>query len=165
MKNSGALAVVRSVAAVVVTAVILAGCSGVRPYPDSLEKNLVIQTETDSGSMFSNVTAVVDIYSVSASCDTEYVGTVDLDRPTVAVGVPPDKFSYVVFVFSNASFLGSSNSTISHATLLQARAGYNYDIRVSYNDDIYNVAIDEQGPENPRGRKIAVKDISACKVL
>jgi len=165
MINTGASAVVRSVAAVLVTAVILAGCSGVRPYPDSLEKNLVIQTETDSGSMFSKVTAAADIFSVSASCETEYVGTVDLDRPTVAVGVPPDKLSYVVFVFSNASFLGSSRSTISHETLLQARAGYSYDIRVSYNDDMYNVAIDEQGPKNPRGRKIAVRDISACKAL
>jgi hypothetical protein len=163
--NSGAFAVVRSVAAVWVSAVILAGCSGVRPYPDNLDKNLVIQTETDSGSIFSKVTAAVDIYSVSTSCETEYRGTVDLDKPTVAVGIPPDKLSYVVFVFSNASFLGSSKSTISHEALLRARAGYRYDIRVSYNDDMYNVAIDEQDPKNPRGRKIAVRDISTCKAL
>lgn len=165
MMKTGASALIRNVAAALVSAVVLAGCSGVRPYPNTLEKNVVIRTATDSGSIFSKVAAAVDIFSVTSGCETEYLGTVDLDRPSVAVGVPADQLSYMVFVFSSSSFFGSSRSTISHETLLQARAGYSYDVRVSYMDDIYNVAINEQGPRNPGGRKIALRDISVCKTL
>ena len=163
--NTSTYAMGQYVAGVLVAAVILAGCSGLRPYPNNLEKNLVIRTEADSGSIFSKVSAAVDIFSVTADCQTEYLGTVDLKGPSVKVGIPPDQLSYMVFVFSNSSFLGSSQSTISHETLLEARRGHNYDISVNYIDDIYNVAINEKDPRNPDGRKIAVRDISACKAL
>jgi hypothetical protein len=163
--NSSISAVGRYLAAVLIAVVVLSGCSGVRPYPNTLEKNLVIRTEADSGSIFSKVSAAVDIFSVTADCQTEYLGTVDLKGPSVKVGIPSDQLSYMVFVFSNSSFLGSSQSTISHETLLEARRGHNYDISVNYIDDIYNVAINEKDPRNPDGRKIAVRDISACKAL
>ena len=52
---------------------------------------------------------------------------------------------------------------MSHEILLEARAGYHYDIRVSYVDDIYNVAISETDPRTTGERKIAVRDISACR--
>jgi hypothetical protein len=107
----------------------------------------------------------VDIFSVKANCETEYLGTVDLSDPSVEIGIPPDGLSYMVFVFSNSSFLGSSRSALSHETLIKARAGYHYDIRVSYVDDIYNVAILETDPRTTGERKIAVRGISACKSL
>jgi len=163
--NSGISAVGRYLAAVLVAVVVLSGCSGVRPYPNTGEKNLVIRTEADSGSIFSTVSAAVDIFSVTADCQIEYQGTVDLKGPSVEVGIPPDRMSYMVFVFSNSSFLGSSRSTISHETLLEARRGHNYDISVNYIDDIYNVAINEKNPRNPDGHKIAVRDMSTCKAL
>ena len=163
--NSSNSAVGRHLAALLVALFVLSGCSGVRPYPNTLEKNLVIRTETDSGSIFSKVSAAVDIFGVTANCQTEYLGTVDLKGPSVEVGIPPDQLNYMVFVFSNASFLGGSQSTISHETLLEARRGHNYDISVNYIDDIYSVAINEKGPRNPDGRKIAVRDISACQAL
>ena len=163
--TSSPLAVGRYFAALLVAVGVLSGCSGVRPYPNSLEKNAVIRTEADSGSIFSKVSAAVDIFSVTADCRTEYLGTVDLKGPAVEVSIPPDQLSYLVFVFSNSSFFGSSRSTISHETLLEARPGHHYDISVSYIDDIYNVAINDQDPRNPDGRKIAVRDMSACKAL
>ena len=163
--NTSTYAMGQYVAGVLVAAVILAGCSGLRPYPNNLEKNLVIRTDTDSGSIFSKVGVEVDIFRVKADCLTEYQGTVNLNGPSVEVGIPPDKLSYMAFVFSNSSFLASSRNSISHETLLEARAGYNYDIRVSYIDDIYNVAISEKHPEKPGGRKIDFRDISACKAI
>jgi hypothetical protein len=153
------------VAGVLLGTVILTGCSGLRPYPDNLDRNVIIRTVTDSGSVFSKVGVEVDIFSVKANCKTEYLGTVDLSGPSVEVGIPPDKLSYMAFVFSNSSFLGGSRSTMSHETLLEARAGYHYDIGVSYVDDIYNVAISETHPRTTDARKIAVRDISACKSL
>ena len=158
-------AMCRHFAAVLVAIAVLSGCSGLRPYPNTHEKNLVIQAEADSGSMFSKVSAAVDIFSVTADCQTDYQGTIDLKGPFVEVGIPPDQMSYMVFVFSNSSFLGGSESMISHETLLEVRRGHHYDISVSYIDDIYNVAVSEKNSQNTDGRKIAIRNISACKAL
>lgn len=150
----------RRIAGLLLAAVLLAGCSGVRPYPNTLAKNLRIRTETDS-SIFSRVRAEIDIFSVNADCKTEYQGTVDLKGPSTEVGVPSGKMSYLVFVFSRSSFLASSRSSMSHEALLRARAGYTYDIRVSYRDDIYDVAIKEVHPRS-KAREIEHRDISSC---
>jgi hypothetical protein len=165
MVDTRSYALGRCVATGLLGTLILSGCSGLRPYPNDLERNVVIRTVSDSGSVFSKVGVDVDIFSVEANCETEYLGTVDLSDPSVEIGIPPDRLSYMVFVFSNSSFLGSSRSTLSHEALVEARAGYHYDIRVSYVDDLYNVAISETDPRTTGERKIAVRDISACKSL
>ena len=152
----------RYIAVFLLAAGLLTGCSGLRPYPDTLPGNMRIVTETDSGSVFSKVRAAVDIYSVNPDCTTDYEGTVQLNGPSIEVGIPPGKLSYTVFVFSNSSFLANSRSSISHATLLKPRAGYVYDVKVSYIDDIYNVDIRETHPRKSASRTIELKDLSSC---
>lgn len=141
---------------------VLAGCSGIRPYPEVRPLNLSIRTETDSGSFFSNVRASVDIYRVDSLCRTEYQGTVKLDRPSVKAGIPAQSLSYMVFVFSSSSFLAGSKGTMSHGALLKARPNHTYDIKVSYKKDIYNVSIREDGGEKPPGREIEIRDMDSC---
>jgi len=141
---------------------LLAGCSGIKTYQNTIYKNLHIKTETDSGSMFSKVRAAVDIYRVDAECKTEYEGTVQLKNPSVDVGVPSSRLSYLVFVFARSGFLSSSSSTITYNTLLKPRVGYNYDIKVSYINDIYNVVIRETHPRNKKSREIELKSLNAC---
>lgn len=141
---------------------ILTGCSGIKTYQNTLYKNLHIKTVTDSGSMFSKVRAAVDIYRVDADCKTEYEGTIQLKYPSVDVGVPSNRLSYLVFVFARSGFLSSSSSTITYNTLLKPRVGYNYDIKVTYKDDIYNVVIWETHPSKKKSREIELKDLNAC---
>lgn len=152
----------RYITGLLVTVSLLAGCLGIRPYPNTMDKNLHIQTKTDSGSFFSKVRAAVDIYRVDADCKTKYEGTIQLNEPSVDVGIPSHRLSYLVFVFSSSSFLASSNSTVTHDTLLKPRAGYNYDIKVSYIDNMYNVAIRETHPRTSASRDIELKDLSGC---
>jgi hypothetical protein len=144
------------------TASLLAGCLGIKPYPNTIDKNLHILTETNTGSFFSKVRAAIDIYRVDANCKTEYEGTVQLNEPSIDVGIPSHRLSYLVFVFSTSSFLAGSSSTISHDTLLKPRAGYNYDIKVSYIDNIYNVTIRETHLRTSATRDIVLKDLSDC---
>lgn len=144
---------------------LLAGCSGMKPYPNSLEKNLRIRTETKSGSIFSKVRAAVGIYRVDEQCKIEYQGTVELDTPRVPVGIPSERLSYMVFGFASSSFLANTSSTIRQETLLKPRAGYSYDIEVNYKDDIYNVVIRENHPPSGASRKIGLKGLSACRAL
>ena len=71
-----------------------------RPYPNTLAKNLYIKTEKESGSIFSKVRTALEIYRVDERCQIKYEGTVRLDRPLVEVGIPSDRLSYLIFNFS-----------------------------------------------------------------
>jgi hypothetical protein len=142
---------------------LLAGCSGIKTYPNTPDKNLRVRTEADSGSFFSKVRAAVDIYRVDADCKTEYEGTVQLDAQSVEVGVPSGRVSYLVFVFARSGFFSRSSSSISYDTLLRPRAGQTYDVSVRYRDDIYNVVIREAGSSQGKGRVIGPKDLQDCR--
>ena len=50
----------------------LTGCSGIKTYPNNLDKNLSITTTTESGSFFSSVNAALDVYHVNCDCLLKY---------------------------------------------------------------------------------------------
>lgn len=140
----------------------LTGCSGIKTYPNNLDKNLSITTTTESGSFFSSVNAALDIYLVNRDCSLEYQGTIKLDKATVTVGIPTDKSSYLVFGFASSSFLANSSGSISQETLLKPRKGYRYKINVSYLDDIYNVEIRETHPRKSTSRDVDTAGLNTC---
>lgn len=140
---------------------LLSGCSGIKPYPNELEKNLHMRTSTDSGSIFSRVRASLSILRVDAQCRTEYEGTVDLRNGAADVGVPVDRWSYLIFDFSSSG-LFSGNSTIKQATLLKPRTGYRYDVEVIYRDEMYNIAIHEVRAGSTGDREITLRGLDAC---
>jgi hypothetical protein len=82
------------------TASLLAGCFGTKTYPNTLDKNLHVYTATDSGSWFSRVRAAVDIHRAGENCVLDYEGTVQLADPKIDIGIPPHRWSYLVFVFA-----------------------------------------------------------------
>jgi len=141
---------------------LLAGCSGIKTYPDASPKNLLVRTEARSGSAFASVRVAVHIHQVAPSCRTEYLGTVQLNEPSVEIGIPADRLSYLEFSFVSSSFLGGSTGTISYATLLRPRAGYIYDATARYADGIYYVAIRESGPRGSAGRQVARRGLAEC---
>jgi hypothetical protein len=135
-------------------ALALAGCAGVKSYPDNVAaKNLSIRTA-------SSARAALGVHSVDAQCRTEYLGTVALDKPLVPLGIPAERWSYLVFDFASSGFL-SRQTRISLETLLKPRAGYRYEIDVTYRNDIYNVVIREQAPRGA-WREVVLLDLAAC---
>ena len=153
----------RNVRAIVTALLIglLSSCSGIKPYPNQLEKNLHMRTSTNSGSIFSQVRASLSILRVDAQCRTEYEGTVDLRNGAAEVGVPVDRWSYLIFDFSSSG-LFSGNSTIKQATLLKPRAGYRYDVEVSYRDEMYNIVIHEVRAGSTGDPEITLRGLDAC---
>jgi hypothetical protein len=141
---------------------LLAGCSGIKTYPDTSPKNLIVKTEARSGSVFSSARVAVHIHQVDASCRTTYVGTVQLSESVVEIGIPPERPSYLVFSFYSSSFLGGSSGSITYETLLRPRAGHVYDANARYADGIYHVEIRESGPGRSKGREIERREISDC---
>jgi hypothetical protein len=152
----------RHIAVWLLGAGLLAGCSGIKSYPDTSPRNLVVKTEARSGSFFSSTRVSVHIHEVDTSCRATYLGTVELSQPTVEIGIPPGRLSYLEFSFYNSSFLGSSSGTISWATLLRPRAGYTYDATARYTDGIYHVVIRESGARASAGREIEQRGLSDC---
>ena len=144
------------------TVAFLAGCSGVKPYQSTPDNNLHIHTAADSGSWFSIVHAVVDIHRVAVDCKTNYAGTVQLNRPTIDIGIPPNRWSHLVFVFASSSFLANRSGAMTYETLVKPRAGYQYDVQVTYKDDMYNVAVRETHSSSSLSREIEHKDLRAC---
>lgn len=141
---------------------LLAGCSGIKTYPDTSPKNLIVKTEARTGSVFSSAGVAVHIHEVDASCRTTYLGTVQLSEPAVEIGLPQERPSYLVFNFRTSSFLGGSSGNINYETLLRPRAGYTYDANARYADGIYHVAIRESGPGRSKGREIERRGLADC---
>jgi hypothetical protein len=139
----------------------ITGCSGLKTYDSDLENNLQITTQTDSGSIFSNVQAAVDIHKVNHDCSTEYDGTIQLDEPSKSIGIPSGRSSYLVFVFEKSGFFSAETST-TFDTLIRPRDGYEYIAKVSYQENIYNVIINEVAPDNGATREVETKGMYAC---
>jgi hypothetical protein len=114
-----------------------AGCSGLKSYPNEAPKNLHVSTQLDA-----KVRALLHVHEVTGACATRYEGTVALDRAAVDVGIVAEQPAYLVVSFDTSSFMSGSRST-SVGTLLKPRAGYDYELAVSYKQDIYNVALRE----------------------
>lgn len=140
----------------------LSGCSAKYAYSNTLTKNLHIETEADSASVFSSVHAALGIYRVDEQCKIEYQGTVDLDATSISVGIPSGKPSYLIFEFASSSFLAGSRRSITYETLLVPTEGHHYRLDVSYLDNIYNVQIRESRPGDVASRKIPRRDLRAC---
>jgi hypothetical protein len=141
---------------------LLAGCSGIKAYPDTSPRNLVVKTEARSSSVFGSVRVSVHIHQVDANCRTEYLGTVQLNDPAVAIGISPDRPSYLVFNFYSSSFFGGSSGSINYETLLRPRAGYTYDATARYAEGIYHVVIRESDPRRSTGREIGQRGLAEC---
>jgi len=140
----------------------ITGCSGLKTYHSDLENNLQITTQTDSGSIFSSLDAAVDIHKVNPDCSTEYSGTIQLDDSSKDIGIPADRSSYLVFVFEKSGFFSAETST-SYDTLIRPRNGYKYTAEVSYQENIYNVIINEVDPGNRKSREIETRGMYACR--
>jgi len=140
----------------------ITGCSGLKTYHSDLENNLKITTQTDSGSIFSSMQAAVDIHKVNPDCSTEYAGTIQLDDSSNDIGIPAGRSSHLVFVFQKSGLFSADTST-TYNTLIRPRNGYQYIAEVSYQENIYNVIINEVDPGSRTSREIETKGMYACR--
>jgi hypothetical protein len=143
-------------ALVLVAAGLVAACGGAVRYADTGEKNLVIRAQ------LSDARAVLGVHAVDAQCRPVYEGTVDLDPGVTAVGVPPGRLSYLVFEFATSSFWAGRRGSITQETLLRPRPGASYDVRVTYQNDLYEVTIRET-LRGGQGRDVPLAGLGACK--
>jgi hypothetical protein len=154
MKNK---ALVFPLAALLASVVLMAGCSGIRAYRNTMKKNVFIDTEIDSG-----VRVSLDVYRVDSKCEANYEGTVFLGKRRSEVGIPSGELSYLSFKFARSSFFFGKSST-SHGTLLMPRSGKVYKAKALYTDDMYNVEIREAGSIKSKGAEVLYKELGECE--
>jgi hypothetical protein len=117
-------------------ALVVAGCSGLKTYPNDAPKNVRVASQLDGAR------AVLHVHEVTGPCQTQYDGTVHLDQPTIEVGIPAGRASYLVVGFDTSSFLGGQRGT-TVGTAFTPREGFRYELGVRYKDSMYDVALRE----------------------
>jgi len=138
---------------------LLSGCSTIKLYKAELPQNLEVNSRIES------VEATLDIYSVGKKCETEYLGTVALDRDILKLGIATGQASYLVVGFAGSSFWGNSSSYTSYDITLLPRKAHRYEIAVSYIDEIYNVDLYEINQNTGKKRELTDKDLQNCRQL
>jgi len=121
-------------------------CSGLKTYPDTAEKNLLVKTTT-SGSLFMSVAVFLHIYDLKDDCKSDYLGSIKLKNGETQIGIPTGRPTYLAFVFH-------SDGIVPSATILTPRPGDRYIANVNYADRIYNLSIHEAGPRGKQGSEI-----------
>jgi hypothetical protein len=156
---------------ILLIALLLTACSGVKPYPNTGNKNFSVKIEPDSAAaLLKDAGATLDIYSVNPDCATLYKGTVRLEQPVTEIALPPGQPSHLVFVLG----VLSGSSDVSYKTLLEPRAGYRYmaTIREAEHlgtvpetaqvDSIFGVVIYEMNPGGRKSKELGLKDLGGC---
>jgi len=121
-------------------------CSGLKTYPNTAEKNLLVKTKA-SGSPFMSVAVFLHIYDLKEDCKSDYLGSIKLKNGETQIGIPTGRPTYLAFVFHSDGFVPST-------TILTPRPGDRYIANVNYADRIYNLSIHEAGPRGKQGREI-----------
>jgi hypothetical protein len=133
---------------------VVAGCSGLKTYPNTADKNLMVRTKT-SRSLFRSVEVSLQIYNLDDDCNADYLGSIKLKNGDTQIGIATDQFTCLAFVFVTPGI-------IRHTTILTPRPGVRYIADISYADSIYNVSIHEAGPSGTQGREID-RQVSKCQ--
>ena|SRR6267154_3559067 len=134
-----------------------AGCSGVKPYPNTSEKNAVVHVKTDSASFFSRRQVDLGVYTVDTSkCTAHYLGNVRLENGPLELALPVGETVLLTYFFSR----GNSTSAIEMMT--PTRKGYRYEFEVSYVENSYGTTGVELAPGQTRGREIEHRRFRDC---
>jgi len=141
----------------------LSGCSSLKTYPDNSYKNLTVKTSTSSDSIVQDVNVYLHIYTLDKQCKTDYLGTVNLDKPVKKIGLPVNKNLYIDFAFVREGFFSQSSSRISAETLITPRKGYLYEADAYYENNIYDVTITQKKSAGAKAKKFKKLPYENCK--
>jgi hypothetical protein len=148
----------RTFCAGLLLALSVGGCSGLKTYPDTLEKNARIHVRTEGGTLLSRIGIALDLYAVDPGCGTKYLGTVELDDSTIELGLPLDQKVRLAYVFSRDALLGTSGTTVIEM-MVTPRRGERYEFDVEYLKQGYTAT----GRLFPAGQAVS-KDIEHSRL-
>jgi hypothetical protein len=151
------------------SAAILAGCAGAPPqYQSDGPPNLNVRTKLSSPSVLltaplgGSFDAWLHVTRVGRDCQKNYRGSVRLDKPAVAVGLPADQPTLLEVEFSGQSAPTRGGASSTYSTLLTPRSGYQYDVDVAYADKAYTITVHERNPRTGARREVERRPFRDC---
>jgi hypothetical protein len=141
--------------------VLLGGCSSLKTYQSSGEKNMLVRVKNEGGGFFSSTRPDMHIFSVDAACETKYLGTVELDAPRVEIGLPVGQTVLIEFVFQKST-LGGQQAATAVELMATPRKGTRYEFDVSYLRNGYTATGMEFQPGQAKGREMEYRRLRDC---
>lgn len=129
---------------------LLSACVGGTLYRSSQPENLAINTRLES------VNAQLELFTINKQCQPVSLGVLRLNEGKARLGIAPSGTTYYEVTFKGFSLLRGS-STVSTNGFIHTRKGYDYELEVSYVDNVYNVVAYEI---NSKGHKRELEGVA-----
>ena len=140
---------------------LLVGCSSIKTYQSSGEKNMRVRVENAGGGFFSSTRPDAHIFSVDAACEEKYLGTVELGGPIVEFSLPVGQTVLIEFVFHNSALGGQQAPTVVEM-MATPRTGTRYEFEVSFLRNGYMATATEFQPGQTTGRQMELQRLRDC---
>lgn len=139
----------------------LGGCSGLKTYPNAIEKNALVHVRANRSGLLSRFGVALDLYTVDARCGSRYLGTLELDQATVQLGLPLEQKVLLAYVFSHDAIFGTSGTAVIKM-MVTPRRGEHYEFNISYLKEGYTATGQVFAPGNPQARDIEYARLEDC---
>jgi len=136
------------------------GCSSLKLYPDNLYKNLSIKLQKDKSTFFTDIETYLHIYKIDKQCKRTYMGSVELNKKNMQVGLPVNQKLFLDFAFVRAG--GGSSSVIKEGTMINVKSKTRYLADVLFEDGIYDVSMSYRKNKKNKSAKFKMIPIKAC---
>lgn len=156
---------ITEIAMIVVMGVLLSACgstSKIKPYEGEENKNLTIKTIADTGSFFGDTDPYIHVYRVHDTCKKTYIGTVDLGKEPVKVGIPIGQPTYLSLYITMKEGLGQRRRSVRKDTVVTAKPGYRYLANAVYDQGIYYFDVMEIKEGRSSGKVLPNKLLPPC---
>lgn len=156
--------VIRIVSMVVVASLIGCTTNTYKDYQNTSPKNVVVRLSQDSDL---GVTARLSIHRVNKKCRREYLGTVQVTKKPIRVGIPNGRLTLLAFYFVNKDprWYMNETGTINVNALVKPRRGYRYDAKLIYENTSFEVKLYEINKRSRKRRALNIVGLNACKYV
>lgn len=142
---------------------LLLGCAGASKeyYINNIHWNVTIKLTTDiPEGFFYKSDIVAGVNDVNPDCSVDYKGMIELKPGENTLGLQPGKLTYLAVEIMQKNSLASSTSTMMRGTMLKPVAGRQYEIIVSYMDNMFDFRVFETGSKR---RQLELMPMGMCK--
>lgn len=139
----------------------LLGCaSSPQPYRGNYEKNLTVHLNlSDPRGLLSSAAASVGVNDMVDDCSSQYQGFVALSPGSNKIGLQPGHATYLIFTVSHGRL--GKRSNFGRGMLLTPAAGRQYEVRIDYVNDMFDLRLYETSQS---GRKeLTIVPLTSCR--
>ena len=146
----------------IISLLILPGCSSPLIYPNTIDKNITIDLETNSrGSLFTSVDFLAGINNTDQACNLDYKGHIPLQAGRNPLGLEENQLTFLLINVVHRT--GNSSSSFQRGALIYPRKGETYRLEVAYIDELLDMNLYKVN--NSTLQPMDILPMDACSVF